>query len=123
MIGGALTHRILGSAHEVHRLLGPGLLESAYRECLIRQLTLDGMKAAREVPISIEYKDLLAPGAFRADVVVDDTVLVELKAVERVAPVHQAQMLTYLRLSRLKVGLPINFNTRPMRLGIQRFVA
>ena len=87
LIDSETTNRILGSAFKVHARLGPGLLESAYRECLVKQLTLDGMRVARESPIAIRYEDLEIPAAFRADVIVDDTILVELKAVERILPV------------------------------------
>ena len=121
LVAASTTRRILSAALEVHRHLGPGLLESAYRECLVKQLTDDRMKVEREVPISINYKTLCVPGAFRADVVVDDSVLIELKAVERVLPVHEAQTLTYLRLSKLKVGLLLNFNSH-LREGIHRFI-
>ena len=122
MIDGETTNRVLAAAFKVHTRLGPGLLESAYRECLIRQLTLDGLKVTREIPIPICYEDLVIPGAFRADLIVNDSVLVELKAVEDILPIHQAQTLTYLRLSRIKVGLLINFNTRHLRHGIHRLL-
>ena len=117
----ALSNRILGSAIEVHRELGPGLLENAYRACLVRQLELDGLGVMQEVPIAVDYKGLLVPVAFRADLVVERGVIVELKAVERLLPVHQAQVQTYLRHSGLRVGLLINFNAGALRHGIRRF--
>ena len=115
------THAIIGSAIEVHRALGPGLLESTYRACLVRQLTMDGMTAEAEAPISIEYKGHLLDAGYRADIVVDKAVLIELKAVETLVPIHEAQLLTYLRHTRLPVGLLINFNVRTLTNGVRRF--
>ena len=96
LINADITDRILSAAFKVHRHLGPGLLESAYRECLVRQLTLEGMNVTRERPIAISYEGLEIPTAFRADVVVNDAVLIELKAVAQILPIHEAQTLTYL---------------------------
>ena len=116
-----ISNRILASALEVHRELGPGLLESAYRICLVRQLELDGLSVRREVSIGITYKDLVVPTIYRADLIVDQSVLLELKSVERLLPVHEAQINTYLRHSRISVGLLVNFNVRMLRYGIRRF--
>lgn len=107
---------------EVHRLLGPGLLEGTYRKCLVHQLGLDGMSVRAEVPIPVTYKGLRLDASYRADLIVDETVLVELKAVEQVSQVHCLQTLTYLRLSRLPVALLINFNVPRLKSGIRRFV-
>jgi len=117
-----LTRGVLKAAFEVHRNLGPGLLESTYRECLVKELKTAGHSVEREVPIPIAYKDLRIDGAYRADLIVDRAVIVELKAVDQVLPVHEAQTLTYLKLSGLKVALLLNFNTRRLQHGIRRFV-
>jgi GxxExxY protein len=117
-----LTRRILGGAIEVHRALGPGLLENSYRTCLVRQLELDGLAVRHEVPIEIHYKDLVIPTAYRADLVVEDIALVELKAVEKLLPIHEAQVLTYLKHARLPVGLLLNFHMATLRDGVRRFI-
>jgi len=118
----AVSRKVLGSAIEVHKVLGPGLLENSYRTCLLRQFELDGSAAALEVPIEVVYKDVQIPTAYRADLIVENTVLVELKAVERLLPVHEAQILTYLKHTGLSLGLLLNFNTTRLALGIRRFV-
>jgi GxxExxY protein len=117
-----LTGRILASALTVHASLGPGLLESTYRACLAHQLELDGMSSRREVPIPIRYQGADIDTSYRADLIVEDRVLIELKAVERLLPIHLAQVLTYLRLSDLRVGLLINFNVTRLKFGIKRLV-
>lgn len=115
------TRAILGAAIEVHRALGPGLLESAYRTCLVHQLRMDGMTAEAEVPVRIEYKGCQLDAGYRADIIVDRSVLVELKAVDTLIPIHEAQLLTYLKLTSLPVGLLINFNVRSLMNGVRRF--
>ena len=117
-----LTKTVIGSAIEVHRELGPGLLEGTYRACLLRQLRLDGMQARAEIPIPIVYKGERTDFGYRADIVVEDRVLLELKAVETLLPVHEAQVLTYLKHSKLRVGLLLNFNVALLKNGIRRFV-
>jgi GxxExxY protein len=117
-----LTHQIIGAAIEVHRLLGPGLLESAYEECLCRELTLRNLKINRQLPVPVSYKDVKLECGYRLDLVVEDKVVVELKCIEAFAPVHEAIMLTYLRLSGYPVGLLINFNVTILKDGIKRFV-
>ncbi len=117
-----LTHQIIGAAIEVHRLLGPGLLESAYEECLCRELSLRNLKINRQLPVPVVYKDVKLECGYRLDLVVEDKVVVELKCIEAFAPVHEAIMLTYLRLSGYPVGLLINFNVTILRDGIKRFV-
>src|SRR5882672_1797882 len=104
-----ITEAIIGSSIEVHRELGPGLLESAYRQCLCHELTLRGMPFVCERPLPVAYKGLRLDCGYRVDLVVADAVVVELKTVDRLAPVHDAQLLTYLRLGGWKVGLLINF--------------
>jgi GxxExxY protein len=116
-----LSWKIIASAIEVHRCLGPGLLEGTYRTCLLRQLTSDGISAAAEIEIPIVYRGELTGTTYRADVIVEDKVLLELKAVDVLLPVHSAQMLTYLKLTGLPLGLLINFNTPRLTRGIRRF--
>ncbi len=117
-----LTERVIGAAIEVHRHLGPGLLESAYSDCLAHELTLRGVKFRREVEAPIRYKDLVVEGAYRMDFVVADSVIVEAKAVEKLARLHEAQLLTYLRVSGRHVGLLINFDVPTLKDGIVRLV-
>jgi GxxExxY protein len=117
-----LSHRVIGCAIEVHRQLGPGLLESAYRTCLGYELQNTGLRFDLERAIGIRYKDVDLDCGFRLDLVVEDALVVELKTVERLLPIHSAQLLTYLRLTKVKVGLLINFHTRALRDGIKRLV-
>ena len=116
-----LTFRIVGAAIEVHRNLGPGLLESTYRACLVEQLLIDGMSVEAEVEIHITYMGRRTGAQYRADLVVQRIALVELKAVEALLPIHSAQLLSYLRLSGLPVGLLINFNVPKLTTGVRRF--
>ncbi|HET6573313.1 MAG TPA: GxxExxY protein [Fimbriiglobus sp.] len=116
------SHRLIGAAIEVHRALGPGLLESAYQTCLCRELQVRGIPFATQVPVTIDYKGVVIENAYRIDVVVADLVVVELKSVERFEPVHEAQLLTYLRLMHRWLGLLINFNVPVLRDGIMRRV-
>lgn len=113
---------IIGAAIEVHRHLGPGLLESAYGSCLADELLARNVRFEREVPVAVVYKGRTLAPAFRADFLVEERVLVELKAIAEVMPAHKAQALTYLRLSGLKLGLLLNFSAVTMRQGIERFV-
>ena len=115
-----LTGAVIGAAIEVHRGLGPGLLESVYDECLCHELALRGIAFERQVSIPILYKGVTLACGYRADLVVEKRVLVELKVVEALQKLHVAQVLTYLRLSRLEVGLVINFNAVPLRQGLRR---
>jgi GxxExxY protein len=117
-----ITDRIIGCAIEVHRSLGPGLLESAYEECLCYELAEAGIAFKRQVPLPVRYKEVRLDCGYRMDVVVEDRVVVELKTVEKLAPVHDAQILTYLRLSGLPVGLLMNFNVSVLKDGIRRLV-
>ncbi|MFZ5509007.1 MAG: GxxExxY protein [Pseudomonadota bacterium] len=117
-----LSNRVIGAAIEVHRILGPGLLESVYELALERELALQGMMAHRQRPVSLEYKGVSLGDGFRLDILVNDLLLVEIKAVEQVLPLHEAQLLTYLRLTGKKLGLLINFNTRTLKDGIKRVV-
>jgi len=114
------TGRIIGACIEVHRHLGPGLLESAYEHCLAHELALGGFRIQRQVPIPLHYKGLALDCGYRLDLVVDSSLIVEVKAVERLLPVHEAQLLTYLKLSGKHVGLLINFNVPLLARGIIR---
>ena len=107
---------------EVHKHLGPGLLESAYEECLCRELSLRGIPFQRQVELPVEYKGIRLNVGYRMDLVVKDSLVVELKAVEKLEPIHEAQLLTYLRLSGMRIGLLINFNVPVLKDGIKRFV-
>jgi GxxExxY protein len=116
------TAAIIGAAIEVHRQLGPGLLESAYEQCLCRELHLRGQPFKCQVDLPASYKGLILDCGYKIDVVVNGGVIVELKAVERILPVHEAQLLTYMKLSGKKVGLLINFNSSLLTQGIIRRV-
>lgn len=117
-----LTERIIGAAVEVHRHLGPGLLESVYEECLSRELMLRGLDHDRQVAVDVHYKGVFVRNAFRVDFLVEDLVPVELKAVEALSEVHQVQLLTYLRVAERKLGLLINFNVPTLWRGVRRVV-
>ena len=117
-----LTELIIGAAIEVHRALGPGLLEIVYEECLAIELEVRGLKFQRQVPVPIGYKGHEVPANLRIDLLVEGRVIVEVKAVETLLPVHEAQLLTYLRLTDKRVGLLINFNVPALRRGIKRMV-
>ena len=115
-----LSGDVIGAAIEVHRVLGPGLLESAYELALERELILRGHSVERQKPVSLEYKGTALGDGFRIDLLVDDRLLLEIKAVEGLLPRHDAQLLTYLRLTGKRVGLLINFNERTLKEGIRR---
>ena len=117
-----ITGRIIGGAMEVHTALGPGLLESAYRACLTHVLGSQGMKLQCEWPLEVTFNGVHLDVGYKVDLLVEDLVIVELKAVERVIPVHEAQLLSYLKLSKRPVGLLINFNVLHLRDGICRKV-
>jgi len=117
-----LTHEIVGAAIEVHRHLGPGLLESSYRECLCHELLLRGISFQKEFQLPLAYKGVSLDCGYRVDVLVEEIVPVELKAVQALTPVHEAQLLTYLRLGGWNVGLLINFNVAVLKQGIRRRV-
>jgi GxxExxY protein len=117
-----LTERIIGTAIEVHRALGPGLMESAYAECLCRELALQEIPFEREKALPVEYKGVKLDCGYRLDLLVAGSVVVEIKAVEELLPIHEAQLLTYLRLGGWKVGLLINFNVPVLKKGVKRMV-
>jgi len=118
----ALTHDIIAAAMEVHRHLGPGLLESAYQECVCLELSKMGISFRREVALPLAYKGLKLDCSYRVDLLVEDSVIVELKAIEQVLPIHSSQLLTYLRAAHKQVGLLINFNVGVLKDGINRVV-
>jgi len=117
-----LSHEIIGAALEVHKALGPGLLESAYEECLAREFSLRGVAFERQVALPVCYKGTAVDAGYRVDLVVSGLVIAELKAVDALLAIHAAQLLTYLKLSDKRLGLLINFNTVRLRDGIQRVV-
>jgi GxxExxY protein len=118
----ALTHEIIGAAMRIHSALGPGLLESAYRVCLCRELELRGLTYQVEVALRVTYQGVATDAGYRIDLLVEDAVIVELKAVARTTPVHESQLLSHLRLSGKTVGLLINFHNVHLRHGIKRMV-
>lgn len=113
---------VVDSAIKVHRHLGPGLLESIYEHCLARELELRGLEVVRQVPIPVRYEDQILEAGYRLDLIADDCVVIEVKALESVLRLHEAQLLTYLRLSDRRLGYLLNFNVTQMRPGIRRFV-
>ena len=115
-----VTHDVIGSAIEVHRCLGPGLLESVYLECLCHELRMRNVAFDREIALPLRYKGLALEQVYRLDLVVAGSIVVELKSVERLLPIHEAQVLTYLKLKRLPLGLLINFKVAVLRSGIVR---
>jgi GxxExxY protein len=117
-----ITHAIIGAAMKVHSALGPGLLESAYEACLIHELRKAGFKVEQQVELPVNYDGVRIDLGYRIDLVVNDCVIVELKCVEKIAPVHEAQLISYMRLSKKNVGLLINFHVRHLKDGIKRFV-
>ena len=118
----SLSNKIIGAAIEVHRLLGPGLLESAYEECLSKELDIRGIKVKRQVILPIEYKGIKIESAYRLDLLVEDKIILELKSVAAIEPIHESQLLTYLKLTKLWLGLVINFNVPLLKGGIKRIV-
>ena len=116
-----LSNRIIGAAIEVHRSLGPGLLESTYEECLCHELSLNDIPFKRQAPMAVVYKGIQLDCGYRTDIIVDEKVILELKSVAEIQPIHKAQLLTYLKLSGLKLGMLLNFNVSLMKDGIFRF--
>ena len=115
-----LSHRIIGAAIEVHRELGPGLLESVYEECLYEELKLQGFRVERQLELPVIYKGRELDKKFRMDLVVEDKIVLELKCVSMIIPIHEVQLVTYLRLSNKKLGLLLNFNVEQMIKGVKR---
>jgi len=117
-----LSKRVIGSALEVHRELGPGLLESTYEQCLAHELKLNGIRFELQHPLPVKYKGVRLDCGYRVDVLVEDKLIIELKSVEQIRSIHEAQLLTYMRLAGVKIGLLINFNVTKLKNGIKRFV-
>ncbi len=117
-----LTERIIGAAIEVHKALGPGLLESAYQKCLVFELKSQGFHVQQELPLPIIYKDIKLDHGYRIDLLVENEVVIEIKTVEQFTDVHFAQILTYLKLGNFQKGLLINFHTKLLTTGIKRFI-
>ncbi|MDZ7624664.1 MAG: GxxExxY protein [Ignavibacteriaceae bacterium] len=117
-----LTRKIIGCAIEVHKQLGPGLLESAYEECLCYELSLNGLSYERQVPVPVVYKEIKLNTGYRIDVLVEKVIIVELKAIEALTPVHEAQILTHLKFANKKIGLLMNFNTLKLTDQLRRFI-
>ncbi len=117
-----ISHRIIGAAIEVHRHLGPGLLESAYQSCLAFELKQLGLKLEEQKPLPVVYKEVKLDCGYRLDMVVEDEIIVEIKAIEKLLPIHDAQLLSYLRLARKKVGLLMNFHVPVLKNGLKRIV-
>ena len=117
-----LTQKIIGCAIEVHRHLGPGLLESAYEECLSYELTKNGLVNERQVPVPVIYKEVKLELGYRIDILVEKAVILELKAIECLAPVHEAQLLTHLKFANIRIGLLMNFNSLKLTDQLRRFI-
>lgn len=117
-----LTDKVIGACIEIHQAIGPGLLESAYEECLCHELSLAGLKFERQKALSVRYKDVQLDCGYRLDLVVEGRLVIELKTVEHLLPIHEAQLLTYLKLSGLPLGLLVNFNVPRLKDGLKRMV-
>jgi GxxExxY protein len=120
LIHGEVTEKVIGAAIEVHKHLGPGLLESAYEACLCHELQIRGLTFQQQISLPLDYKGLHVDSAFRIDLIVEDKIIVELKSQEGILPVHEAQLITYLKLTGKRVGLLLNFNVPTMKDGILR---
>ncbi|HIJ36615.1 MAG TPA: GxxExxY protein [Deltaproteobacteria bacterium] len=117
-----LSHLVIGAAIEVHRHLGPGLLESTYQQCLARELDLNHIAFKLEHPLPVEYKDIRLDCGYRIDIFVEDAIILELKSVEELKRIHEAQLLTYMKLAQIKQGFLINFNVVKLKQGLRSFV-
>ncbi|ODA32045.1 GxxExxY protein [Planctopirus hydrillae] len=117
-----LSHRVIGCAIEVHRHLGPGLLESAYEQCLAYELSRSRIAFQLQAPQPVRYKDMMLDCGYRIDILVENRIIVELKSVDKLLGIHEAQLLTYMRLAEIKIGLLMNFNVAVLKEGVRRFV-
>jgi GxxExxY protein len=118
----SITEKVIGCAIEVHRTIGPGLLESAYEKCLCYELSQHGMKFERQVPLPVVYKEVNLDCCYILDIIVEESVIIEVKAIERILPIHEAQLLSYLRMLDKRVGLLLNFHSAILKYGIKRIV-
>jgi GxxExxY protein len=117
-----LSNRVIGCALEVHRNLGPGLLESTYENCLAHEFHIGSIPFKLQYPLPVEYKGIKLDCGYRIDIMVDNRLIVEIKSVDKILPIHQAQLLTYLKLSNISIGLLMNFNVKYLKNGIKRMV-
>ena len=117
-----LSNRVIGCAIEVHRHLGPGLLESAYEQCLAHELTRNEINFRLQVPLPVQYKDIRLRCGYRVDMLVESQLIVELKSIEEIRKIHEAQLLTYMKMADMKIGLLMNLNVKRLKDGIKRFV-
>lgn len=117
-----LTYQIIGCAYEVHKILGPGLLESTYETCLCYELEKAGIKYEKQKELIVNYKGVKLDNGYRIDILVENSIVIELKSVETILPVHTAQIMTYIRLSKKRIGLLINFNVTNLQNGIRRYI-
>jgi GxxExxY protein len=117
-----ITGKIIGCSIEVHKSLGPGLLESSYEECLAYELKQAGLKIERQVPVPVVYKEVKLNCGYRIDILVENCVIIELKSVDVLAPIHEAQILTYMKFAHKNIGLLINFNVTVLKNGIKRYI-
>ncbi len=122
MIENTITEKIIGCAIEVHKNLGPGLLESAYEECLLYELQKIGLDVKKQVPLPLVYKEVKLDAGYRIDLLVENKIIIEIKAVDAIADIHKAQLMTYMKLAGVKVGLLINFNVLKLKDGIVRWI-
>jgi GxxExxY protein len=118
----ALSSKVIGLAIEVHRELGPGLLENTYKQCLAYETTNSGLKTLTEVELPVLYKNVQIACGYRIDLLIEDALIIELKCVDKLIPLHEAQLLTYMKLAKVKTGLLMNFNEKLLKRGIKRFV-
>ena len=117
-----LSNKVIGLAIEVHRVLGPGLLENTYKQCLAYEGINSGLKVMAEVELPVCYKNIQIACGYRIDLLIEDKLIIELKCVEKLMPIHEAQLLTYMKLTNVKTGLLINFNEQLLKRGVKRFV-
>ncbi len=122
MIENEITEKIIGCAIEVHKQLGPGLLESAYEECLYYELLSNGLDVKKQLALPLVYKDIKLDAGYRIDLLVENKVIVEIKSVEAIAEIHKAQLMTYMKLSKIRIGLLLNFNVLRLKDGIVRWI-
>ncbi len=122
MLENQITEKIIGCAIEVHKNLGPGLLESAYEECLYYELQNIGLVVRKQVPMPLVYKEIKLDAGYRVDLAVEDKVIVEIKSVDAIADIHKAQLMTYMKLAGVKIGLLVNFNVTRLKDGIVRWI-
>ena len=118
----ATASKIVNSALKVHKTLGPGLLESVYQKCLAHELENEGLNVRCEVPVPVRYNDISIDAGFRADMIIDDSIIIENKTVDQINPIHEAQLLTYLKVSNIQLGFLLNWNVTLMKNGIKRMV-